>query len=321
MSQDTPRQFIEPALTWPDNRGKHIQAHGGAIIEVDGVFYWFGEDRSPENDPAKRYVACYASTDLINWEFRNQILALADPENFGEEWLIERPKVFHNKKTGKFVLYAHLDGRAPGSPSRYSIASVVTAVCDTVDGDYQYVRTFRPLGKESRDIGQFIDDDGSAYLIFECRNEKCFYIASLSEDYLDVAAAVAKIEAPIEGGAIVNYEGLYYCIGSKLTGWWPNANLYATAERLEGPWSEFKDFAPPESLTWCSQSTNILKITGTEETSVIYLGDVWRPYELWDSRYMWYPFQIGDGNLALKPKGWMPEGWTIDIKTGVVTYK
>jgi hypothetical protein len=38
-----------------------------------------------------------------------------------------------------------------------------------VDGDYQYLKSFRPLGHESRDIGQFVDDDGTAYLIFEDR--------------------------------------------------------------------------------------------------------------------------------------------------------
>ena len=38
--------------------------------------------------------------------------------------------------------------------------------CDTVDGDYQYLKSFRPLGHESRDIGQFMDDDGSGVFDF-----------------------------------------------------------------------------------------------------------------------------------------------------------
>ena len=32
------------------------------------------------------------------------------------------------------------------------MARVGVAVSDTVDGDYQYVKSFRPLGQESRDI-------------------------------------------------------------------------------------------------------------------------------------------------------------------------
>ena len=312
---------INPALPWLDDRGKPIQAHGGGVIRVDGEYFWFGEDRSPDNDPDTCCVACYSSTDLIHWRFRNQVFVARNPDNVDGLWQIERPKVFHNKKTGKFVMFMHMDGQAPGNWSRYSIARVGIAVCDTVDGNYEYVRSFRPLGKESRDIGQFIDDDGAAYLIFESRPEKGFHIAKLSEDFMDVEKSVAFIEAPIEGGAIVRHEGLYYCLGSHLTGWWPNANKYCVAEKLEGPWSELKDIAPPESLTYGSQSTYLLKVTGSEKTTVIYMGDVWRPYELGDSRYLWYPLEIGGGNMALKPaKGWMPGPWSIDLATGVVEY-
>lgn len=315
------RERIDPALVWLDDRGRHIQAHGGAVIEVDGEYFWFGEDRSPDNEPGTSCVACYSSTDLMNWRFRNQVFVGRNPDQVDGLWQIERPKVYHNRRTGRFVMYLHMDGQAPGNWSRYSLARVGVAVCDTVDGNYEYVRSFRPLGKESRDIGQFIDDDGQAYLIFECRPEKGFHIARLSDDYMDVEESVAFIQAPIEGGAIVKHEGLYYCLGSHLTGWWPNANQYCVAERLEGPWSELRHLAHPETLTYGSQSTFLLKIVGSETTSVIYMGDVWRPYELGDSRYLWYPLAIGGGEMSLKPvKGWMPGPWTIDVATGNVGF-
>jgi hypothetical protein len=310
----SPPSVIRPGLLWPDDRGRHVQAHGGGIIKLGTTWYWFGEDRSRENDPSRRYVACYSSTDLTNWTFRNQVQRLSDPEGFGEEWGLERPKVFHNPKTGKFVMYMHIDGRVPGHWSRYSIARVGVAVCDTVDGDYQYVRSFRPLGRESRDIGQFTDDDGTPYLIFESRPTKGFFIATLSDDYLDVEKEVCLVSAPLEGGSIVHYEGLYYVIGSALTGWWPNANKYATAVSLAGPWSEFKDFAPVETHTYGSQSTNLVKVVGSEQTTVIYVGDRWRPEEHWDSRYVWMPLEIGNGTLRLPE----PKPWSIDVITGRV---
>ncbi|XHR27581.1 MAG: family 43 glycosylhydrolase [Chthoniobacteraceae bacterium] len=306
------RPTVFPGLIWPDQHGRHVQAHGGGIIKVGSTWFWFGEDRSRENAPGKRCVACYATTDLARWEFRNQVLALDDPEGFGPEWVLERPKVYHNARTGKFVMYMHIDGRVPGHRSRYSIARVGVAVCDTADGNYEYVRSFRPLDQESRDIGQFIDDDGTPYLIFESRPTKGFYIASLSEDFLDVDRETAFIQAPLEGGAIVHYEGLYYVIGSHLTGWWPNANKYATAPCLSGPWSDFKDFAPVESHTYMSQSTNLIKITGSKKTTVIYAGDRWRPEEQWDSRYVWMPLEIGEGKLLLPE----PKPWTLDVATG-----
>lgn len=312
---------ISPALPWLDGRGKPIQAHGGAVIEVDGVYYWFGEDRSVENAVDTCPVACYASKDLMNWDFRGQVFEGRNPEGFKGLWQIERPKVFHNKTTGRFVMYMHLDGQESGHWSRYRLARIGIAVCDTVDGRYEFVRSFRPFGKESRDIGQFVDDDGTAYLIFESRPDKSFHIARLAADYMDVEEIVASIESPIEGGAIVRHDGIYYCVGSHLTGWWPNANQYFAASHLEGPWTGPFDIAPPEVLTYGSQSTFLLKIQGSKCTTVIYMGDVWRPYELHDSRYLWYPLEIGGGRMALKPvKGWMPGGWSIDVGTGETVF-
>ena len=308
-----PSSVIQPGEPWADNRGKHIQAHGGGVIKVGDTWYWFGEDRgheTTETKPHDRYVSCYASRDLIHWEFRNKVAGGPSPEpELKAPYVFERPKVFHNEKTGKFVMYVHLD-----NPPGYKFARVGVYVSDKVDGDYKFVRSFRPLGQESRDIGQFIDDDGSAYLIFECRPTKGFFIAKLSADYLDVEKSVCFIKSPLEGGSLVRYDGLYYLIASHLTGWFPNPNLYATAERLEGPWSEFKQIAPPETKTYGSQSSYLLKVTGSKKTSVIYMGDIWNPKNHADGRYLWMPLEIGGGQLRLPP----PAPWTIDVKTGEV---
>jgi hypothetical protein len=305
---------IKPGEVWPDNRGQHIQAHGGGIIRVGDTYYWFGEDRSKDNDAAKRYVACYSSQDLAHWIFRKQVIQLSDPENFGPTWVLERPKVFYNAATRQYVMYMHIDGPLPGRRGGYDLARVGVAVSPTVDGDYKYLRSFRPLGHESRDIGQFIDDDGTPYLIFEDRPYG-FRIATLSPDYLDVAKEVCLIPLHLEGGAVVHLGGLYYAIGSALTGWNPNPNKYATAKSLAGPWSDFKDIAPPETKTYGSQSTMLLKVVGTKATTVIYMGDIWKPRTQWDSRYLWMPLEIGDGKLWLP----QPKPWTLDVKTGVAT--
>src|SRR6185437_14604928 len=224
-------QTIRPGEICPDNRGQHVQAHGGGILKLGKTYYWFGEDRSRGLGWSKRYVACYSSTDLAHWTFRNRVVQLSDPENLGFGWVLERPKVFYNTHTKKFVMYAHIDDR------RYQFASVAVLVCDTVDGNYHYVKSFRPLGHESRDIGQFIDDDGAAYLIFEDRPYG-FHIAKLSADYMNVEKEMCLIPKHMEGGALAHYKGLYYVVGSALTGWRPNPNQYATAPTLAGPWSE-----------------------------------------------------------------------------------
>jgi hypothetical protein len=305
-------ETITPTAVWPDDRGHHIQAHGGGIIKRGDTFYWFGEDRSADLDRSRRYVSCYSSQDLAHWTFRNQVLKLSDPENFGRRWVLERPKVYYNDNTKKFVMYMHIDGPSAAARSGgYDLARVGVATCDTVDGTYQYLRSFRPQAHESRDIGQFVDDDGSAYLIFEDRPHG-FRIAKLSDDYLDIEKEMCLIPLHMEGGAIVHYNGLYYVVGSELTGWAPNPNKYATAAKLEGPWSEFQDIAPPATNTYGSQSTMLLKIVGSKTTSVIFMGDIWKPRSQWDSRYLWMPLEIGDGKMSLPE----PKPWTIDVATG-----
>jgi hypothetical protein len=297
--------IVKPGESWLDNRGERIQAHGGGITQWKGTYYWFGEDRTQTNDPEKRYVACYSSKDLVHWKFRRQVVALADPEHLGPHWVLERPKVFANPRTGKFFLYAHLDDAS------YKVARVMVAVSDRIDGDYKYVKSFRPLDEESRDIGQFVDDDGSAYLIFESRPTKGFFIAKLSDDFMSVEK-IAFIQAPLEGGALVHYENLYYVIGSHMTGWRPNPNVYATAHSLAGPWTEFKDLAPPEANNYESQSTMLLKVVGSKKTTVIFMGDTWEPKELWDSRYLWMPLDIDAGAMHLPA----PRPWQLNLKTG-----
>jgi hypothetical protein len=300
-----PLSSFSPGQPWPDADGHHIQAHGGGIIKIGSTYYWYGEQRTQGLDTNLRYVSCYSSADLLHWKFRGNALQIGDPENLGRRWVLERPKVYYNEKTKKYVMYFHLDNAS------YKVASVGIAVSDAPAGPFRYVKSFRPLGHESRDIGQFIDDDGTAYLVFEDRPFG-FRIAKLSEDYMGLEKEMCLIKEHMEGGAIVHYKGLYYAIGSSLTGWRANPNKYATAPSLEGPWSDFKDITPPEKNTYGAQSTMMIKVVGTKTTTVIFMGDIWKPRTQWESAYLWMPVEIGDGKL------WVPEPkpWSLDIKTG-----
>jgi hypothetical protein len=300
---------IIPGGIWPDDRGNHVQAHGGGIIKIGKIYYWYGEERAQGLDSNFRYVSCYASKDLCNWTFKGDVVKMADPDNLGSHWVLERPKVYYNAGTKKYVMYFHLDNRS------YKIAKVGIAIADKPEGPFNYVNSFRPLGHESRDIGQFIDDDGKAYLVFEDRPFG-FRIARLSADYMDVEKEMCLIPTHMEGGAIVHYKGLYYSIGSALTGWDANPNKYATATSLEGPWTQFADIAPPEKKTYGAQSTMLIKVTGKKGSTIIFMGDIWKPKTQWDSRYLWMPLEIGEGKL------WLPEPkpWSLNMKTGEWRY-
>jgi hypothetical protein len=141
--QDLNRSF-KPGQIWPDNEGKHINAHGGSIIYYNNTYYWFGEHRLPrsEKDRSRYGVSCYSSKDLLNW--RNEGLALkiindtASLLNPG--CVIERPKVIFNTKTGKFVLWFHHELKGQG----YKAALTGVAVSDNITGPYKYIRSLRP---------------------------------------------------------------------------------------------------------------------------------------------------------------------------------
>ncbi|WP_114941229.1 family 43 glycosylhydrolase [Mucilaginibacter endophyticus] len=302
------KNIIKPGEIWPDQHGDHIQAHGGGIIKLGKYYYWYGEERRKGLDTNLRFVSCYRSENLATWKFEGDVVKMSDPEQLGTGWVLERPKVYHRKSDGKFVMYFHLDNK------NYSYARVGVAISDKANGDFKFIKSFRPLNRPSRDIGQFIDDDGSNYLIFEDR-ELGFHIVKLSTDLLSVEKEMSLVNAPLEGGAIVHYKNLYYAIGSALTGWAPNPNKFASSKSLSGPWTKFGDIAPLETNTYKSQSTMMLKVVGSRSTTVIFMGDQWNPAAQWDSRYLWMPLTIGNGKLWLPN----PQPWKINVRTGETT--
>src|SRR5688572_23735390 len=139
---------ITNGTQFTDTTGAVVHAHGGGVVKVGQYYYWFGENRNADN--TFRYVSAYRSTDLVHWEFRNHVLTEASHPELGMA-NIERPKVMYNQATGKFVMWMHKE-----NGTDYSEARAAVAVSDTVDGNYTYQRSFRPLGHMSRDIGVFV---------------------------------------------------------------------------------------------------------------------------------------------------------------------
>jgi uncharacterized membrane protein (UPF0182 family) len=117
-----------------DTSDELIQAHGAGMIEANGYYYMFGENRNP--DWSFKAVSMYRSTDFKNWEFVNDVLTSSSHSdlNFAN---IERPKIIYNNSTGKYVLWAHKE-----NGEDYGDAEVAVASSDTVDGDYTYHGTF-----------------------------------------------------------------------------------------------------------------------------------------------------------------------------------
>ena len=100
---------IRPGQVWLDTNGNRIQAHGGSIIYVDGVYYWYGENKEKTTGENKIWhwgVRCYASTDLYNWEDKGLIIPPEpdDPDSsLNPEACMDRPHIIYNASTKKYV--------------------------------------------------------------------------------------------------------------------------------------------------------------------------------------------------------------------------
>jgi ricin-type beta-trefoil lectin protein/glycosyl hydrolase family 43 len=303
---------VDVGVQFTDTSGNLVQAHGGGVIKVGSYYYWFGENRHSNN--LFRAVSAYRSTDLKNWEFRNNVLTQSSHSELQTSW-VERPKVIFNASTNQFVMWMHWE-----NGQHYGEARAAVAYSSTVDGNYTYQGSFRPLGQHmSRDITLFKDDDGTGYMISAARENYDLHIYRLNADYRGVAQLVAN---PWPGGhreapALFKRNGVYFMLTSGATGWSPNQAQYATATSVSGPWSSMRNVA--DSTTFGSQPAYVLPIQGSQTTSYLYLGDRWAG--AWggpvsDSGYVWLPITFSSNTTMSMANA---DQVVIDTATGTLS--
>lgn len=127
--------------SWKDVDGNYINAHGGGILSYNGRYYWFGEHRPEKGFSTQVGITCYSSADLKGWKYEGVALAVSEEEGVDIErgCIMERPKVIYNEKTGKFVLWFHLELKGKG----YGPARAAVAVSDRLEGPYRFVSSGR----------------------------------------------------------------------------------------------------------------------------------------------------------------------------------
>ena len=226
-----------PGTIWPDNNGIHINAHGGGILFYGGKYYWFGEHKleGKKGNQAWVGVHCYSSKDLYKWKDEGISMKVSEDANspVTAGCVIERPKVLYNPKTGKFVMWFHLELKAKG----YSAAKTGVAVSDMPAGPYNFIRAENPnadqwpvdypemlktrnypenlkswsdewltaikegmfirrdfsKGQMSRDMALFLDNDGKAYHIHASEENLTLHISELTEDFLGFSGKYIRI--------------------------------------------------------------------------------------------------------------------------------
>ena len=349
-----------------DTKGKLIQAHGGQIqkFTVNGTkrWYWIGEDKTDGYRPCGG-IHMYSSSDLFQWKDEGVILRTMDTiedfmlpyfkQTYGDldrieqerlfvdldrqNCVIERPKIIYNKKTGKYVIWFHADGRCSGSEGDYGKAKAGVAIADSPTGNFRFLGSYKlnyhndPTadygfdGWENRgsvrDMNLFLDKDDTAYIIYSSEGNRTTYISKLNDAYTALAAErdTARegidftrnfIGAYKEAHAMFHYKNKYYLIQSGCTGWSPNPASYAVADCPMGPWKEMGDPCPDvgKETTYDSQSACVIQVE--EENGIyVYMGDRWNEQDLADSRYVWLPIQfLPDSRIALPRM----ENWTFN---------
>ena len=286
---------------WKDTDGNDIQAHGGCIMEFDGTYYWYGENKGAENCPGTRRVdvigiSCYSSGDLVNW--KNEGLVLKADQNDPESPLhpskvLERPKVIYNRKTKEFVMWAHLDDKS------YVSACAGTCVSDSPTGPFRLIASRQPNRQDCRDMTLFQDADGTAYLIHSKDWNKTLNIARLTDDYRDTDGFYVSVlqDQEREAPALCINNGRYYMVTSGCTGWEPNSALYASCEHLLGKWKLIDNPCEGKNYrkTFFGQSAYIFEAKG----NMYFMLDHWKPNHLKMSGYSILPITFENGAMRI----------------------
>jgi hypothetical protein len=300
--------YFEPGKVWLDVDSKPINAHGGGFLLHNDTVYWYGEIKEgktwlPEGNILwngtrvdARGINCYWSVDLVNWKLAGNVLEANtdDPSHdLHTSKVLERPKVIFNEKTGKFVMWLHVDSED------YSYSSAGVAISDSPTGPFTYIESMRPNGQMSRDQTLFKDDDGTAYHFYSSEINATMHVSKLTDDYLRPSGEYKRIfiDRSREAPAVFKHDGKYFVISSGCTGWDPNPAEYAVADEIMGEWKVMGDpcIDDTKGTTFDSQSTYVLPFKGR----YIFMADRWNRLDLEKSLYVWLPLEIEGNKISI----------------------
>ncbi len=277
------RRAFHPGQEWLDTAGRPIQAHGGSIIRVGDLFYWYGENKEKTTGQKGIWhwgVRLYSSSDLYNWDDCGIIIPPEpnDPTSpLHPSKAMDRPHILYNRTTRKFVCWIKV------MDNPYQTRSVLIA--DQITGPYTLVRQgIRPVGMSAGDFDLAVShDDGKAYMYFE-RVHSEMICADLTEDYANFSGYYSThMPRPgppsvREGPAWFQRNGKHYLATSGTTGYFPNPSEIATADTFHGPWTTLGDLHPKDRSrsSFNSQICSVFRHPDKRDL-YIALADRWLP--------------------------------------------
>jgi hypothetical protein len=273
---------IRPGQEWLDTDGKRIQAHGGSVMYLNGIYYWYGENKENTDGISDVWhygVRCYSSMDLYNWKDLGLIIPPEDDSNSSlhPASMMDRPHIIYNKSTGKYVCWLKIMQK-DGSQTE------TVLIADKLLGPYKIVKeAFKPLGMNAGDFDLAVAPDGKAYYYFERVHSETI-CADLTDDYTDVMGYYSThFPHPYppyvrEATAHFAWNSKHYLITSGTTGYFPNPSEAAVANTWHGPYSVLGNphRSDASNTSFHSQISSVFKVEGKKDL-YIAVADRWLP--------------------------------------------
>lgn len=283
LVQPNPQPYIsiKPGQIWLDTNGKPIQAHGFQVMEKDGTYYWYGENKEFTTRGSHIWtygIRCYRSTDLYNWEDCGLIIQpdttdYLSPLHYSQN--LDRPHIIHCQKTGKYVCWIK---------SMDEDGYFVILQADDLLGPYEYVRSLKPEGFGVGDFDLYVDPEtGKGYVWFE-RPHWELICADLTDDYTNVTPIYSshfvgkRPPYTREAPAHFVHQGKHFMFTSGTTGYYPNVSMIASFKDYHGKYQDLGNPHPTDKWnhSFCSQITDVVKVSGKKDLYVA-VADRWMP--------------------------------------------
>jgi Glycosyl hydrolases family 43 len=286
-----------------DVDGDALDAHDGEIRRFGDRYFLYGTSYGCGYEwqrPGAPFCGfrSYSSPDLEHWTDEGPLFAAAGPlwqgRCNGSTYGCYRPHVAYNERTRRYVLWINTYDVAQG----YHVFESESPTGPFVERDIPRlaVNGGIPPGVNNGDHDLFVDDDGTAYLVYtDWRRGGDIVVEQLDERWLSgtgrhVRLGITATEAP----SMFERRGRYYItLSDPNCGYCTTGTSYFSADAPLGPW---RGRVEPDS--WRIESGELL-VDGGDGLS--RAGAEWTDYDL---SFRTTPLATGDGGRYAQA-GWL----------------
>jgi Glycosyl hydrolases family 43 len=294
-----------------DTEGRSVDAHDGCLERFEGRYFLYGTAYGATTGfTAANEYRCYSSADLRSWTAHGPLL----PDR--PAGVYYRPRVAYCARSRLYLLW--YNWYPVLWEGQYGVA-----VSERPEGPFRIVHAHVPVGHRlPGDHGLFVDDDGTAYLIYtSIAGGHSISIERLAPDYLSsTGASSGVLSAGDEAPALFKRQGIYYALFDSCCCFCPpgsGAKVYSATAPL-GPYTYANNInrTPTGAVIVGAQQTQIARLETTAGPAYIWMGDRWgsapdgrkgHDFQFWSA-----PLQFGqDGVIA--PLAWV-DSWQLQIE-------